>query len=249
MSEFPRIFAHRGASSLAPENTIAAFSKAMECGAKRIEFDVDVMGDGTLLVIHDDTLDRTTNSSGPYHGLGYSDLRRIDAGAWFSPAYRFERIPELADVIAFANANGLGMNLEIKPCRAATELREKLLENLLVAIDRVRTTDFLVSSFDHDMLAGFHAARPDIALGWLHARADQAGPTWQEGARLLQCRAVHPQLEGLTREEVAEIREAGFEVNVWTVNDVATARELASWGVDGIFTDRPQDFPAEALAR
>lgn len=249
MSEFPRIFAHRGASSLAPENTIAAFAKALEVGARRFEFDVDVMGDGTLLVIHDDTLDRTTNGSGPYYELGYSDLRRLDAGAWFSPTYRFERIPELADVLSFAANNSLGMNLEIKPCLGSEELRNTLLENLLVAVAPVATQDFLVSSFDHDMLARFHHARPDVCLGWLFTREDQPGPTWQEGARDLNCQAIHPDLNGLTRHEVDEMHDAGFEVNVWTVNDVETARELAAWGVDGIFTDRPQDFPTEALAR
>ena len=89
MSEFPRIFAHRGASSLAPENTIAAFAKAMEVGARWFEFDVDIIGDGSLIVIHDDTLDRTTTGSGSYYQLGFSDIRRLDAGRWFSDTYRF----------------------------------------------------------------------------------------------------------------------------------------------------------------
>jgi len=101
MSEFPRIFAHRGASSLAPENTIAAFAKAMEVGARWFEFDVDITGDGSLIVIHDDTLDRTTTGSGSYYQLGFSDIRRLDAGRWFSDTYRFERIPEAADALAF----------------------------------------------------------------------------------------------------------------------------------------------------
>lgn len=248
MPEFPRIFAHRGASSLAPENTIAAFSKAMEVGATRIEFDVDVISDGTLIVLHDDRLDRTTTGKGGYYQLSYSDIRRLDAGRWFSDTYRFERIPEAADVIAFANTQRMGMNLEIKPCRAGTRLRETLIENLAVAVDAVADPSrFLVSSFDHELLAAFHAARPQIALGWLFERENQPGPSWQEGAAALGCVSIHPDLTGLTREEVRQMRDAGFEVNVWTVNDVELARELATWGVTGIFTDRPQDFPAEAL--
>lgn len=248
MPEFPRIFAHRGASSLAPENTIAAFSKAMEVGATRIEFDVDVISDGTLIVLHDDRLDRTTTGKGGYYQLSYADIRRLDAGRWFSDTYRFERIPEAADVIAFANTQRMGMNLEIKPCRAGTRLRETLIENLAVAVDAVADPSrFLVSSFDHELLADFHAARPQIALGWLFERENQPGPSWQEGAAALGCVSIHPDLTGLTREEVRQMRDAGFEVNVWTVNDVELARELATWGVTGIFTDRPQDFPAEAL--
>lgn len=250
MTEYPRIYAHRGASSLAPENTIASFAKAMEVGATWFEFDVDIIGDGSLIVIHDDRLDRTTTGKGGYYTLGFSDIRKLDAGKWFSPTYRFERIPEAADVIAFANAQQMGMNLEIKPCRGGMRLREKLIENLAVAVDAVADPSrLIVSSFDHDLLADFHAARPSIALGWLFEREGQPGPTWDEGAAALGCAAIHPDDTGLTAEEVARMRDAGFEVNVWTVNDLDRARELASWGVAGIFTDRPQDFPAEALAR
>ncbi len=133
MSEFPRIFAHRGASSLAPENTIAAFAKAMEVGARWFEFDVDITGDGSLIVIHDDTLDRTTTGSGSYYQLGFSDIRRLDAGRWFSDTYRFERIPEATDVLAFAHAQQMGANLEIKPCAGGDRLRERLIEALACA--------------------------------------------------------------------------------------------------------------------
>ena len=133
MSDFPRIYAHRGASSLAPENTIAAFSKAMEVGARWFEFDVDIIGDGSLIVIHDDTLDRTTTGSGSYYQLGFSDIRRLDAGRWFSDTYRFERIPEAADVLAFAHAQQMGANLEIKPCAGGDRLRERLIEALRAA--------------------------------------------------------------------------------------------------------------------
>ena len=168
MSEFPRIFAHRGASSLAPENTIAAFAKAMEVGARWFEFDVDITGDGSLIVIHDDTLDRTTTGSGSYYQLGFSDIRRLDAGRWFSDTYRFERIPEATDVLAFAHAQQMGANLEIKPCAGGDRLRERLIEALAVTLagDKIPSR-LIVSSFDHDLLAAFHEACPTVALGWL----------------------------------------------------------------------------------
>ena len=250
MSEFPRIFAHRGASSLAPENTIAAFVKAMEVGARWIEFDVDIMGDGTLLVIHDQTLDRTTNGRGGYYDKGYADLRRLDAGAWFSPTYRFERVPELADVLEFLTRTHMHGNLEIKPCLGGPVLRQRVVETIAASLEALDDTDsILVSSFDHELLARFHDARPDIDLGWLFARTGQPGPDWRTGAADLGCRAVHPDDNGLTASEVREMLDAGFEVNVWTVDSVNRARELAGWGVTGIFTNRPQDFPAAALAR
>lgn len=247
MSEFPRIFAHRGASALAPENTMAAFVKAFEVGARWFEFDVDIMGDGTLLVIHDDTLDRTTNGSGSYATMGFGDLRKLDAGAWFSPTYRFERIPECASVVEFANAHRMGMNLEIKPNMVSEEARQQLVENVAVATDSVADKSrFIVSSFDGRLLFALKELRPELAFGWLVDPEDER-THWRNGAVELGAKAVHPGLEGLTREEVQELRSLGFDVNVWTVNDVDTARELAEWGVTGIFTDNPQLFPAEAL--
>lgn len=249
MSEFPRIFAHRGASALAPENTMASFVKAYEVGARWFEFDVDIMGDGTLLVIHDDTLDRTTTGSGSYSTLGFADLRKLDAGAWFSPTYRFERVPECASVIEFANAHRMGMNLEIKPNMVSEEVRTQLVENVAVATDSVADKSrFIVSSFDGRLLFALKELRPDLHFGWL-SDPDYPQTHWTNGAQLLGAQAVHPGVEGLTRDEVQELRGLGFDVNVWTVNDVDQARELASWGVTGIFTDNPQLFPAEALAR
>lgn len=248
MSDFPRIIAHRGASSLAPENTMAAFVKAYEAGARWFEFDVDIMGDGTLLVIHDDTLDRTTNGSGSYADLGFSDLRKLDAGAWFSPTYRFERVPECASVIEFANAHRMGMNLEIKPNNVSDEVRQQLIEAVAVAVDSVADTSrLIVSSFSGEQLFMLKELRPELRFGWLVDPEDPA-THWTNGAVELGAAAVHPGVEALTREEVRELRDRGFDVNVWTVNDVEQARELASWGVTGIFTDNPQDFPAHALS-
>jgi len=177
MSDFPRIFAHRGASSLAPENTIAAFSKAMEVGARWFEFDVDIIGDGSLIVIHDDTLDRTTSGSESYYQLGFSDIRRLDAGRWFSDTYRFERIPEAADALAFAHAQQMGVNLEIKPCAGGARLRERLIESLAVTLRGEKVPSrLIVSSFDHELLAAFHEACPTVALGWLIERASDENP-------------------------------------------------------------------------
>lgn len=248
MSEFPRIFAHRGASGSAPENTMAAFVKAYDHGARWFEFDVDIMGDGTLLVMHDDTLDRTTNGTGSYANLGFADLRKLDAGAWFSPTYRFERVPECASVIEFANAHHMGMNLEIKPNMVSEEVRQQLVESVAVATDAVADKSrFIVSSFDGRLLFALKELRPTLDFAWL-VDPDVPQTHWSNGAVKLGAKAVHPGIEGLTRDEVQELRDLGFDVNVWTVNDVKQARELTSWGVTGIFTDHPELFPAEALA-
>ena len=248
MSEFPKIIAHRGASTLAPENTIAAFAKASEIGARCCECDVGVMADGTLLVIHDDTVDRTTNSSGSWDSWGYGELRRLDAGAWFSPTYRFERIPELADVVSFANATQTSFNIELKP-RAAGKRRDTLVENLEVALQSFKNkSGLLISSFDHELLSAVRQAMPELPLAWLCTPAEVRAGSWREASQI-ECTAIHPCGQDLTEADVHEMLDAGFDVNVWTVNTLEDARKAAQWGVTGIFTDRVQDFPAEALAR
>ena len=248
MSEFPKIIAHRGASTLAPENTIAAFAKASEIGARWCECDVGVMADGTLLVIHDDTVDRTTNSSGSWDSWGYGELRRLDAGAWFSPTYRFERIPELADVVSFANATQTSFNIELKP-RAAGKRRDTLVENLEVALQSFKNkSGLLISSFDHELLSAVRQAMPELPLAWLCTPAEVRAESWREASQI-ECTAIHPCGQDLTEADVHEMLDAGFDVNVWTVNTLEDARKAAQWGVMGIFTDRVQDFPAEALTR
>ena len=248
MSEFPKIIAHRGASTLAPENTIAAFAKASEIGARWCECDVGVMADGTLLVIHDDTVDRTTNSSGSWDSWGYGELRRLDAGAWFSPTYRFERIPELADVVSFANATQTSFSIELKP-RAAGKRRDTLVENLEVALQSFKNkSGLLISSFDHELLSAVRQAMPELPLAWLCTPAEVRAESWREASQI-ECTAIHPCGQDLTEADVHEMLDAGFDVNVWTVNTLEDARKAAQWGVTGIFTDRVQDFPAEALAR
>ena len=248
MSEFPKIIAHRGASTLAPENTIAAFAKASEIGARWCECDVGVMADGTLLVIHDDTVDRTTNSSGSWDSWGYGELRRLDAGAWFSPTYRFERIPELAVVVSFANATQTSFNIELKP-RAAGKRRDTLVENLEVALQSFKNkSGLLISSFDHELLSAVRQAMPEVPLAWLCTPAEVRAESWREASQI-ECTAIHPCGQDLTEADVHEMLDAGFDVNVWTVNTLEDARKAAQWGVTGIFTDRVQDFPTEALAR
>ena len=194
------------------------------------------------------SIQRAPTGSGSYYQLGFSDIRRLDAGRWFSDTYRFERIPEAADALAFAHAQQMGANLEIKPCAGGDRLRERLIEALAVTLagDKV-PSQLIVSSFDHELLVSVHEACPTVALGWLIERASEE---WREGAAALGATAIHPGIEGLTESDVRAMRDAGFEVNVWTVNDVEQPHEAssrASWGVTGIFTDRPQDFPAEAL--
>lgn len=130
MTGFPRIYAHRGASSSLPRTPSPPSPRRGRSGRLRVRVRCRCHRRRTLIVIHDDTLDRTTSGEGGYYGLTYSDIRKLDAGRWFSDTYRLERIPEAADVISFANGQRMGMNLEIKPCYGGPELRKTLVENL-----------------------------------------------------------------------------------------------------------------------
>lgn len=258
MTNYPKIIAHRGMSALAPENTMAAFAACIDHQVRAFEFDVDIIGDGSLICIHDDKLDRTTTGKGGYYNLDYSAIRKLDAGKWFDEKYTFERIPELASVIELMNHNQLDANLEIKPCQGGTVLREKLIQHIAVALRQLDPARGLViSSFDTELLvmaakamperrfAGLAPIEPDQPLleqvgTWLRLAAEFKA----SGANL---EALHVDNEGLTAEAVAMIKDAGYQVRVWTVNTLERAAELAEWGVDAIFTDNAHLFPVEAL--
>ncbi|MDT3767028.1 glycerophosphodiester phosphodiesterase family protein [Gleimia hominis] len=252
--DFPKVIAHRGVSSLAPENTIAAFSKCIEVGVPTFEFDVDIMGDGTLIVIHDDKFDRTTNGKGGFYNKGFSDLRKLDAGGWFSRQYRFEPVPELASVISLMNSAQLDANLEIKPCRGGTRLRDALVEGISVSLRELDADrQLLISSFDLELLQGVRSIMPQARLACLYdpsedflvSPGEERVDAWIRHAKVLGAEAIHPSFESLREHEVERMRDAGFDVNVWTVNEVSRAVELAQWGANAVITDRPQDFPEE----
>lgn len=253
MTTLPPVVAHRGMSTLAPENTMAAFAACIDHGVTSFEFDVDIMGDGTLIVIHDNTLDRTTTGKGGYYNKTFSDLRKLDAGKWFSPTYTMERVPELASVIELMNRANLDSNLEIKPCQGGTELRQSLVEGVAVSLRELDPERALIiSSFDMDLLAGVQEVIPHVPraclFDWDESPADQQVDRWIEQAKKLDACAIHPSNKELTDDLVSRMTDAGFAVNVWTVNDLDRAAELAEWGVNSVISDVAQTFPAQSRA-
>ena len=149
-----RIYAHRGLNHLAPENTLSAIEKVADAGLTWIETDVDILGDGTVIVIHDTTLDRTTNHSGSYYGMDKSDLAGIDAGSWFSSEFAGEPLPTLDQLIELMNRRGINANIEIKSNEAGGAMSMRLLDSILdslTALDPEREVFF--SSFNHVLLA------------------------------------------------------------------------------------------------
>lgn len=227
--------AHRGGAAEAPENTLAAFGNALAQGIYSWELDVQLTRDNALVVFHDETLDRTTNGQGPLARHTLAELQALDAGAWFGPRWRGERIPTLGDVIALARTapdGGAHLLIEIKSPHLYPGIERRLLAVLAAEqyIERV-----LIMSFAGRSLGEVRRLAPRLPLCHLTvqaailpavpARADVLGPLWSVVA-------VNPSLIYLAHR-------AGRRVYPWTVNDPAAFRWLRLCGVDGIISDRP----------
>ena len=231
------IFAHRGLNTLAPENTMAAFRLAQEHGVTWLETDVDVLGDGTVITCHDTTLDRTTNCSGGYYALTAADLENIDAGSWLSPEYAGERIPRLSDLITFMNETGMNCNIEVKSNEAGKDMTLMLINNLLRELENLNPSNqVIISSFNHVLLYELNKKAPKLPIGCLYDTSTLR-EDWKSILELVGADYIHPENTGLTREKVRAFRDAGFGVNVWTVNSPARANELFNWGATGVFSD------------
>ncbi len=239
----PPIIAHRGASQLAPENTLAAFRKAKEIGAAWVEFDVVLTRDGTAIIMHDETLDRTTNGKGKVADVTYDYVKTLDAGSWFSPAFTGEKIPTLLEVIHLLNELQLGANIEIKPCLGVEEQTVKTVLDL-VAHHWQQKNPPLFASFSQKVLTTLRQLSPDSLLAFL---MHEWQPDWLVEATRLHCASVHVNQAVLTPEYAAKIKAENFYLFSYTVDDVIMARKLFSMGVDAIFSNCP-DFKALELA-
>jgi glycerophosphoryl diester phosphodiesterase len=232
----PVVVAHRGASGLAPENTLAAFRLAVELGTPAVECDVHLSADGQVVVIHDPTVDRTTNGSGAVETLSFDALRALDAGSWFGARFAGERIPTLAEALA-ACAGRSRLFVELKVGGGVP-----LIAGAVAAIAAAPSTEVAIISFDPQIVAGMAQRRPDLPLGFLVSarQVGRQGPAAVVGAaRDLGAGFLSPQYSAATPELIAAARQAGLAVSVWTVDDPADMRRLAAAGVDAITTNRP----------
>ena len=240
----PRVIGHRGAAGLAPENTLAGFRKAAEIGVRWVEFDVHLSADGVPVVIHDDDLDRTTGGKGPMAALTAAALGALDAGSWFDAAYRGERVPTLAAVVALLGKLDLGAVVEIKPSRGAEAATAEATLHFLLDHWPDHLPPPMISSFKRAALERAHAVAPGIARALL-AEALPAG--WEAEIDRLGCAAVHLSHRKLDAATAETVTRAGLPLFAYTVNDAARAAELFRWGVTAVFSDRP-DLLAGAAA-
>jgi glycerophosphoryl diester phosphodiesterase len=228
----PVLIAHRGASADAPENTIAAFELALEQGADGLELDVHLSADEHPVVIHDFTLERTTDGAGPVSGLRVRELKRLDAGGWRDRRFEGQRVQTLSEVLErFRDRTRFW--LELKGGSAIYPgLEERVVSTIEIydVIDRV-----LVQSFDPAVIAQVRSLNPEIRVGALVEKAPLDRALLRPGGPQAICAAMALCSERL----VGDIRAAGLDCYVWTVNEPALVDRLAGWGVSGIITDRP----------
>lgn len=224
--------AHRGASGHAPENTFAAFRKAIAMGAGFIETDLQLSRDARLVAIHDATVNRTTNGQGAVHDLTLAELRRLDAGSWFGGEFAGERIPTIEEILEFAKKHDVVFYLELKPS-GSWGGEHALISALRESGEIART---VVISFDPAILANVRKIEPTVMTGLLFEGqiSDPLAEAIEIGARQLAVRGslVTPRL-------LKEARQRDLQVVCWTVNHPGHMRLLMEAGVDGIISDYP----------
>ncbi len=225
----PRITAHRGASHDAPENTLIAYVKALEAGAGAAELDVHQTADGELVLMHDETVDRTTDGTGPVWALTLAELRSLDAGSWFNNSFSGESVPTLREVVRFAKGM-IVLNIEVKVSREEPGIAEKVIT--IIREERFEQ-DCFITSFDRHTVEEVKRLAPDLRVGFIFGR-DYPENVFDGVWEILSCNVVI-----VDSTFIARAHRAGKEVHVWTVNDEVTMRRLLALGVDSIITDRP----------
>lgn len=231
---YPGRCAHRGAGKLAPENTLASLRLGHAHGYRMAEIDVKLSADGVPFLLHDATLDRTTNGSGRADALGWRELSRLDAGSWHSPPYAGETIPTLAAVARWCRANGVALNIEIKPTPGRERETGAAIAIDAAALWKGSEVPPVLSSFSATALEAALETVPALPRAWL---TEALPADWRERCRALGCVALDAKHSLLRADVVREAHAAGLRVAAWTVNDAERAAELAAWGVDTVITD------------
>lgn len=238
---YPRIAAHRGGGTLAPENTMAALRCGLEHGYRAVEFDVMLSSDGIPVLMHDPGFGRTVPGSGSVASTTAAQLAALDAGSWFAPAFAGEPVPTLEQAARFCKENGIWMNIEIKPSpgaeaetgRIVAETAGTLFAEEIARGERAAVP--LLSSFSIEALKAARDAAPQVPRALL---VKSIPADWLAKLRMLGAVALHVDHTRLTERRANAVKQHGFGLFCYTVNSPGRARELFSWGVDGFCTDR-----------
>lgn len=236
---YPRWIAHRGAGKLAPENTLAAFRLGAAHGYRGFECDVKLSADGVLFLLHDGELERTTDGRGLAGDQPWRELAQLDAGSWHSRAYAGEPLPTLAALARWLRANGLLLDLEIKPTPGQEEATGRAVALAVRALWAGAAVPPLLSSFRPEALQAAQAAAPELPRALL---LQTLWSGWEEVAQALDCKAVITDHALMDAELLHGLHAQGRRVLVYTVNDAGEAQRLLALGVDGLITDAVDRF-------
>lgn len=241
---YPRWIAHRGAGQLAPENTLAAFRLGARHGYRMFECDAKLSADGVAFLLHDTTLERTTNGLGQAGDQPWAALARLDAGSWHSGDYAGEPLPTLHNLARFCLRQGHALNIEIKPTPGQESLTGRLVAELAArwwAEQAASQPDLptplppLLTSFQVAALAAAQAAAPAQPRGLL---LHEFWDGWQEAAQALGCTALVCHHPLWTQQRIAQAHAQGWHALAYTVNQAEQAQQLLDWGLDAVITDR-----------
>jgi glycerophosphoryl diester phosphodiesterase len=236
---YPRWVAHRGAGKLAPENTLAAFRLGAAHGWRMFECDVKLSADGVPFLMHDATLERTTNGVGTGGDQPWDQLARLDAGSWHSRAYAGEPLPSFENVARYCLANGFFLNVEIKPTPGLEDKTGEVVAQYAERIWRGQAVPPLLTSFRPESLQAAQRAVPALPRGLL---LDTLWTGWLETALMLECVAVVCNHALWDKSTVTQARSAGLRCLSYTPNDEWAVQRLLDLGTDGIITDRVDLF-------
>ncbi len=239
----PILIAHRGGSLEAPENTLAAFRHAIELGMGFVELDVQMSSDGELVVIHDETLDRTTDGTGAVGDYTFEELRQRDAGSWFGAEYKGQRIPTLREALEMCVHAGVGVVIELKSPRMYNGMEEKVAA--LVGEMWLRGAENLwCISFDYAAIRRMRELDAALPLGYLYEWDAESFVTPDDTVQALcpyfRTPLMHP-------EQIVEAHRLGKLVFVYTVNEAEDMRLLTEAGIDGMVSDRPSLLLLESM--
>jgi glycerophosphoryl diester phosphodiesterase len=232
----PAIIAHRGASQSAPENTVAAFAKAVEQAADAIELDAMLTRDQEVVVIHDSSVDRTTNGTGRVADLSLADIQQLDAGSFFDSAFSAERIPTLADILQ-TFAGTIPINIELKNYSSPWDDLPKVAARQIQICDCV--DQIMFSSFNPIALLRARKQLPEVPIGLLAAKGTLNTLIMRLLQRVIPHEAIHPHYRDVNQKIITRAHANNRRVNTYTVNNKDTMLQLFDWNIDSIFTDDP----------
>lgn len=231
-----KVYAHRGASGNYPENTLIAFEKAIEFGADGIETDVHMTKDGHLVLIHDETVNRTTNGKGLIKDYYYSDLEKLDAGGWFNKKYEEAKIPKLEELLELVKDSNIILNLELKN---NIVMYENLEEKVLNMIEKYSMEHrVIISSFNHYAIKKCISINNNVETGLLYSAGLYKPESY---AKFVGSKYLHPYFYAIHNEDIIKsIKSEGIKINTYTVNEIKYMEFFVKNQVDGIITNFPE---------